>query len=270
MTIQLDDRMGGLVRDGLGRLSAFVEFEAPPTAPFDALDGYLDRVEHLGDGRRELRILGAVAVDEETWERWAAYEAAFDHVFASTPVRALCAYDRSLTPRRIVRDVERTHRRLLTVEGGPDGRAPYLGPVRFFRERRPPADPLEAGRPHVELRDVTAPGPVRADAAGLAAAHGHGERTIDDLALAVSEVTTNSLLHGAPPVTVRMWGSPERLVVVVDDAGRGPIDPLVGYRRPSPQDWSGRGVWIARRLLDRLDVVWTPGGCRFRLVLDAR
>lgn len=45
---------------------------------------------------------------------------------------------------------------------------------------------------------------------------------VDDLACAVSEAVTNGICHGRPPIRVRLWAAPNRVVAAVTDQGDGP------------------------------------------------
>lgn len=91
----------------------------------------------------------------------------------------------------------------------------------------------------------------------MAARGGFGER-VGDLVLALAEIVANAREHGRPPVTVtaRLEG---RLVIEVHDEGPG-FDPeaLIPDRPPSHGGHRGRGLWIARQLVDVFRV--TSGG----------
>ncbi|MEW6581974.1 MAG: ATP-binding protein [Actinomycetota bacterium] len=89
-----------------------------------------------------------------------------------------------------------------------------------------------------------------------------------DLELAFAEIVANAQEHGRPPVRVRAWLD-GRLVVEVTDAGAG-FDPgeLVPDRPPSHAGHRGRGLWIARQLVDVMDVRASPTGTTVRLELS--
>lgn len=70
-----------------------------------------------------------------------------------------------------------------------------------------------------------------------------------DVLLLASELVTNALLHGAPPIGVEMRCAGARTIVHVTDFGEPPIL----QRTPPPADaLSGRGL----RLLDALAIDW--------------
>ena len=101
-------------------------------------------------------------------------------------------------------------------------------------------------RPLVELVNRPA-----ADARHALAQIGRGRipaTTLNDLLIGVSEAVSNAQRHGRPPATVRIWATPDRIVVTVHDTGRGPADPLAGLI-PAP------GSAPDRRL------AWGSGSC---------
>lgn len=100
----------------------------------------------------------------------------------------------------------------------------------------------------------------------MAARGGFGER-VGDLALALAEIVANAREHGLPPVAVsaRLEG---RLVVEVHDAGAGfDAEVLIPDRPPNHGGHRGRGLWIARQLVDIFRVTSGPEGTTVRLEL---
>lgn len=86
-----------------------------------------------------------------------------------------------------------------------------------------------------------------------------------DVVLATSEVATNGLIHGAPPVHIRGWHHADTLIVQVDDAGGIPIPPLAGYLPPAADQRGGRGLWLARQLADTLTTYTTSASTTVRM-----
>lgn len=76
---------------------------------------------------------------------------------------------------------------------------------------------------------------------------------------ATNEVLSNAVTHGRPPVGVRVWASPTRVTVAVDDRGRGVPDPYAGLVH-HPGNGPGDGLRLARRLCDQLLLVTRPDG----------
>ena len=99
--------------------------------------------------------------------------------------------------------------------------------------------------------EVLDPGDLeRTRSAILAWGNGQGfsEDAGTDLVIAVSEVATNGLVHGAPPVRLRAWRHGGTLVVQVDDNGGRPIPAAAGHQRPDNASIGGLGLWLVRQL----------------------
>jgi anti-sigma regulatory factor (Ser/Thr protein kinase)/PAS domain-containing protein len=108
-----------------------------------------------------------------------------------------------------------------------------------------PAEPATVAAIRVGIRD-------------FAAAHGAPERVVADITLAVSELVTNSVMHGyvgRAPGTINAEASAgvEELVIVVSDDGRG-MQP----RSDSPG--LGLGLPLVGQLATTVDLRETPGG----------
>jgi anti-sigma regulatory factor (Ser/Thr protein kinase) len=86
------------------------------------------------------------------------------------------------------------------------------------------------------------------------------QHSFNEFLVAVNEVVDNGIVHGAPPVQLRLWAELDTLTCQVVDSGTGLLDPLTGYRRP---DTSGpMGLWLARQFVDDLLIGNAPGdGC---------
>jgi two-component sensor histidine kinase len=78
---------------------------------------------------------------------------------------------------------------------------------------------------------------------------------LDDAVLLVSELVTNAVLHGAPPITVHIEcdGGRELLVSVADEDPRSPV-----LRDGGPGAESGRGIRLVDVVSDRWGVVNHP------------
>ena len=77
---------------------------------------------------------------------------------------------------------------------------------------------------------------------------------------------------GAPPVDLRLWTSPEKVVCSISDRGPGIEDPFAGYGPAHGEDLSrgGMGLWLARQLCDHVDIVRRDGVLTVRLVTRLR
>jgi anti-sigma regulatory factor (Ser/Thr protein kinase) len=94
---------------------------------------------------------------------------------------------------------------------------------------------------------------------------GLAEEVVADLALAVTEVLTNALLHGAPPVVLHVYAEGASWVCHVRDGGSGELDPLLGVVPPPRVSESGYGLWLARQLCAAVDVGRDTTGTHVRL-----
>ncbi|MFD7501645.1 anti-sigma factor RsbA family regulatory protein [Streptomyces sp. NPDC059850] len=92
-----------------------------------------------------------------------------------------------------------------------------------------------------------------------------GER-MDDFALAVTELTTNSVQHGGGSGTVSVWGYGPQIVCEVRDRG-WLRDPLAGRRPPPPDEPGGRGLLMVHSLADLVRVHTGPDGTTVRFYM---
>ena len=90
------------------------------------------------------------------------------------------------------------------------------------------------------------------------------EQRAADLVLAVNEIASNSVAHGAGAGTLTVWTDQRSLICDVYDGGHL-ADPLAGRRRPEPHDPGGRGLWLANELSDLTQLRRTAAGTRIRL-----
>jgi anti-sigma regulatory factor (Ser/Thr protein kinase) len=225
---------------------------------------------HVAAGAAQIRIVGELTClgQDPAWEWWSRYESATNLAYDDFPLWGLCAYDTRTTPALVLEDVSHTHPVLATTDGRHQRNAAYVEP-RAYRPRPAPADPVEATVPLAELTDPT---PARARAAVHAVAGGRlPVDEVEDLVVGVSEVVTNALRHGLPPVQVRLWAADGRVVVTVADGGPGPADPFAGLLPVPPTDTraGGRGLWITFQACDHVTLSSTGAGFTARLTAGA-
>jgi anti-sigma regulatory factor (Ser/Thr protein kinase) len=92
-------------------------------------------------------------------------------------------------------------------------------------------------------------GRLRHWVAGIAAEALMPAARVADLVLAVNELASNSVYHGCGVGKLRVWRDSE--TVICEVRGRGRItEPRVGRIRPTPQQWTGRGLWLVNQLCD--------------------
>ena len=201
-------------------------------------------------------------------------EALLNHVLADRQVDHLCLLSPSPDGPDADAVVRATHPWLLTDAGtvrNPDFRAPDD----LLRELQRAAvpDPLEETEPTLAMVDLDDMRALRRALNRVLAESTLSPDAAQDFVLAIDEVTANAAEHGVPPVDVKLWCTPERLLCAITDRGTAFDDPLVGYG-PAHGDMAvgGMGLWLARRSVDSL--VTTPAdesgdGCTVRLVVHA-
>lgn len=225
--------------------------------------------EQVAAGVPRVRLVGEVRFDDspESWAKWTDYEAICNVALGPLPLSSVCAYDTRTLPAPMRRGVEQTHPALLTA----DGRMPndrYAPPDTVLRRTaRDTVEPSPGTPPLLHMAALTDLGQlarVRAQLRVALAANGRYEPLRADFFAAATEVITNALQHGRPPVDVRLWTTPTRLVCAVTDRGEGFDDPLAGYV-PYGDDLAHAGLWLARQACDVLDFSATSEGFTARL-----
>jgi anti-sigma regulatory factor (Ser/Thr protein kinase) len=83
---------------------------------------------------------------------------------------------------------------------------------------------------------------------------------IEDAALAVSELVTNAVRHGLPPIGMRLRRRAGQVRIDVNDAR--PEAVVVG-ERPSDLDESGRGLQIIKAVSDEIGSEHIPGDGKY-------
>jgi signal transduction histidine kinase/DNA-binding response OmpR family regulator/anti-sigma regulatory factor (Ser/Thr protein kinase) len=112
--------------------------------------------------------------------------------------------------------------------------------------------------------DISAVGRVRHRAGEVLAGWSVPPDVRDEALLLLSELTTNALLHGRPPVEVRLSRDRRHLTLEVHDGA-----PTLPRRsRPEVDDEHGRGLLLVSLMAQRWGTRPTPGGKAVWCVLD--
>lgn len=264
-----------MLREVLGPLGDGVEF-------FESSDWYAHPARTLADclsdadalcGRgRRLRILGEPAwtarPDLEVLE-WQRVEAIVNVAFAETGASILCPYAKTLPP-GVVAAARRTHPETVrgtTVVPNPS----YMNPWTYSAQcDRTPLSPVPD---HAEELPIERPDLfwLRAWVSDYAKRTPLPDEELQRLLVAVTEVVTNAIRHGAPPIVLRMWMEPAELVCEVVDHGEWETDTGFGLLPPPPDGPARFGLW-AVRLLCAIVQIRTGGGrtaVRLRLRLPS-
>lgn len=81
------------------------------------------------------------------------------------------------------------------------------------------------------------------------------EEQVEALVVVANELATNAVIHGGGEGRLRLWRGLEHVVCEVVDSGPGIAAPATaGIERPDQLAASGRGLWLARHLADRVDI----------------
>ncbi|MER6982322.1 ATP-binding protein, partial [Streptomyces carpinensis] len=84
---------------------------------------------------------------------------------------------------------------------------------------------------------------------------GIGEETVFAAELVVSELVTNAVRHGAPPIRLRLLLDRGMTCELYDGGSAAPH-----LRQARPSDESGRGLFIVSEVADRWGVRFTDSG----------
>ena len=168
----------------------------------------------------------------------------------STPFELWCPYDALALGPDVLAEAQRSH----------DHRGAVDHLHSLFTDELPSAPDHALALPF-GVGDLR---PVRDAVRDRALATEVGFDRVDDLILAVHEIATNSVIHGGGHGTVRIWTSPDAFVVEIADAGRI-TDPVVGRLPPDLARLGGRGLWLAHRMCDLVQVRSNAGGTTVRI-----
>jgi anti-sigma regulatory factor (Ser/Thr protein kinase) len=265
-------------------------------SPFAALESYVVATRRaVADGATGLRVVGELPPASQdhphTWPGWARYEALVNHVLTALPFHSLCCYDARQTDPSLLWMAMQTHSH--TWDGGVRHANPnYVDPAEYLRRRSdPPVLPIEEAPPLLEVTGIDDPVEARTARARLGdllvlhdtallehatdlspADPSHVEAS--EYLLGIDEVLANALTHGAPPVTLRVWGDHDRVVTTVTDSGDGFHDAYAGYSPASADPFDGAperprlGLWLARQMCDELSFRHDLEGFTVRLRAD--
>jgi len=227
-----------------------------------------------GERTGRVRVVGEVdfGPTERHWLEWQRYEAVLNDALSGWPLWGLCLFDTQQLPDPLLDAARQTHPHVATPVGRQENPA-YTDPADYLRSLPIPSEPLEATPPALLVFGIVDFSRLRRElAAELAHLTDHREairEAVEDFLLAVDEMTSNAVLHGRPPVTLRLWTSPDRIVCSISDGGMGWDDPFAGYGPAHGDDLSrgGMGLWLARQLCDHVDIAGRGEGAGVRVRL---
>jgi anti-sigma regulatory factor (Ser/Thr protein kinase) len=200
-----------------------------------------------------------------SWDEWRQFEAICNRAWRNQPVRMLCAYDTRVVPDAVLGTAELTHPHLLR-DGAREANWCFVEPSELLRLTGPEPDVREVD-PALWIKDVRTLHGMRQRLRDLLD-RGHIRAEVSaEFVQVVNELASNGVLHGAPPVSVRVWLFPDRLVCAVTDQGAGfagPLDPVEYDVGSSPGP--GLGLHLARHLCDDAVAIRNEEGFTVRVV----
>jgi anti-sigma regulatory factor (Ser/Thr protein kinase) len=191
------------------------------------------------------------------------HEALINLAFGGRAVTILCPYDAERLPAQVLADAEATHPVLET--GGRRWASTVYAPQRIIDAHNSPL-PRPPGVPWSGFASQTLIEPRRAAVAEALRAGLPADR-IADLELAVSELATNSVVHGGGCGEFAVWCEDGRLVLEVRDRGRL-ADSLAGRLPAAPASPGGRGLLIVNLVADLVRVHCGVEGTAIRAWFD--
>ncbi|WP_262060340.1 sensor histidine kinase [Streptomyces sp. STR69] len=255
-----------LIRAGLGPGAAgvrFLDMTEVGRNPGRIIPGVLRAFADAHGGR--VRIVGEPIWPGRTAVEYPAcvqHEALINSAFEDRELTILCPYDADRLAPEVLADARATHP--LVIDGHGQPAAGTYDPERMIaRYNEPLIHPPGAASLTFDTGELPKSrwfAVQEAERLGLA---GTG---LQDLALAVAELTTNSVVHGGGSGTLRIWAEGDQIVCEVEDHGRL-TDPLAGRRPPSRGLPGGRGLLLVNSVAALVRVHTAPDGTTIRFYL---
>ncbi|MDV9175828.1 anti-sigma factor RsbA family regulatory protein [Streptomyces sp. W16] len=256
-----------LIRAGLGPGGAgvrFLDMTEVGRNPGRIIPGVLRAFADAHSGGR-VRIIGEPIWPGRTAVEYPAcvqHEALINSAFEERELTILCPYDADRLAPEVLADARATHPIVLDGHAQPaDG---TYDPERIIaRYNEPLVHPPDAASLAFDTGELPK---SRCFAVQEAERLGLADPRLHDLALAVAELTTNSVVHGGGSGTLRIWAEDGQIVCEVEDGGRL-TDPLAGRRPPSRDLPGGRGLLLVHSVADLVRVHTAPDGTTIRFYL---
>jgi anti-sigma regulatory factor (Ser/Thr protein kinase) len=276
--VAVSDRTGALLHDALGTDDDRVVVLPPRGVYRRRTPSALTEFRRLATERTAAGFRGMRVVAEtqfgtlpREWQEWERYESVVNVALAGLPVWGLCVYDPQRLPDQVLESGLASHPWVRTADG-PTANPAFVAPADYLRTLPVPAEPLEDTPPLLALDDVRDYVALRHTVAGTLATLTGSRDLREDFLLAIDEMASNAVRHGGPPVSLRLWATPDRAVCRITDSGAGLDDPFAGYGPAHGEDLSrgGMGLWLARQLCDHVDVLPERPGVTVRLTVALR
>ncbi len=264
----LTRRHWSLLREELGSDAdavAFTNSDDFYVRPVDAIADYdATMTDLLASGATSARIAGEIPLQptREAWSEWISYEAIVNRVFADRPAQILCVYGTESAPDHVIDAVWKTHPHVEAdaTRSHPEYHEPSDVVAAHIAEPASALDlpTLAPTEDPLEFRELLA--------AKLTTAR-IPEASVMDMLIAATEVFENARRHGGGASATRAGFVNGWFVCEIEDRGPGIDDPLAGYLPPRLERPRGEGLWVARRLVRRLELLDNAPGLTVRLWL---
>ncbi|SDK21308.1 sensor histidine kinase [Streptomyces indicus] len=205
---------------------------------------------------QRVRIIGEpiwAGRSETEYPACVQHEALINLAFQGREATILCPYDTTRLEESVLTDAYATHPTV--IASGTEETSHAYAPDEIVARYNQPLTALpeawETTYGAGMLAEIRHQALRRAHDLGLPADR------MDDLALAVAELTTNSVKHAGGSGTLRMWSQDRYIVCEVRDAGHLD-DPLAGRRPPPRGQVGGRGLLLVNVVADLVRVHTTP------------
>jgi anti-sigma regulatory factor (Ser/Thr protein kinase) len=213
---------------------------------------------------RHVRIVGEPIWQGRTDTEYPAcvqHEALINAAFAGRDVTILCPYDLATLDDTAIADAYVTHPVVWDGNGGvPSDR--YDPDAVLDRYNQPLHVPVADTCRVVEAADVVV---ARRFAVEQGRRFGLSDERLQDLALIVTELVTNSIVHTPGPGHLTVFFDGTHVVCECRDPGK--LDPLAGRRPADPDNPNGRGLLLVNDLADLVRTHTGPDGTAIRALL---
>ncbi|MDQ0905973.1 anti-sigma factor RsbA family regulatory protein [Streptomyces canus] len=187
------------------------------------------------------------------------HEALINPAFQGREVTILCPYDADRLDEQVLTDAYATHP--LIISGGSERPSTAYAPEHVVaRYNQPLEQPAAAGELVFQAGQLPS---ARLFAVERAARFGLSGTRLEDMALIVAELTTNSVVHGGGSGVLRVWADGGQVVCEVRDHGEL-NDPLAGRCPPAQDTPGGRGLLLVHSLADLVRIHTGPDGTAIR------
>ncbi|MGY6018549.1 anti-sigma factor RsbA family regulatory protein [Streptomyces spinosirectus] len=256
-----------LIRDGLGADAGavrFVDMREAGRNPGRIIPGVLRAFADAQPPGTRVSIVG-----EPVWAgrgpaeypACVQHEALINDAFRGRTATILCPYDTGRLAPHVIADAYATHPTVVRAGSGREEASGAYAPadvVARYNQPLPPAADVPAC-----CFEEGSLSEARHFAVGEGSRLGLTSPRLEDLALVIAELATNSVVHGGGSGTLAVWAEDGYLVCEVRDKGHL-ADPLAGRRPASREQRGGRGLLMVNLVSDLVRVHTGPGGTTIR------